>query len=244
MVAWDEIHFSDDVDQDRLDTLSAVIFEMVEGCAMAALQGQAMRKPKSPLEPSELEKVRAEAARTQAEWRIAKDALDAKLTVANARGETPSGLLQIEIDQYNRLNVTNSAVQHRAAELERQEAERIKITDEASITTEYQERAFWFRRFHTSLAIAHGAAFAAIGSKLFDKDTNAQTAAAAWHPMALFALGMVIAGAHPLALHRRNERIGWGLAGVSAVLFVAGLIAALAAIWRKADLVLPALRLS
>lgn len=225
-------------------TLSAAVLEIVEGFAVAALQGQAMRKPKLPPEPSELLKVRAEAARTQAEWRIAKDALDAKVKVINERGESPSELLQIEIDQYNRLNNINAAVQHRAAELERQEAERIKITDEASITTEYQERAFWFRRFHTSLAIAHGAAFAAIGSKLFDKETTAETAAAAWHPMALFALGMVIAGALPLALHRRNERVGWGLAGVSAFLFVAGLVAALAAIWRKADLALPALQLS
>jgi hypothetical protein len=198
-----------------------------------------MTKAKAPVETSELTKVRAEAARTHAEWRIAKDALDAKLKVLNARGETPSGLLQIEIDQYNRLNSTNGAVQHRAAELERQEAERIKITDHASITTEYEERAFWFRRFHTSLAIAHGGAFAAIGSKLFEKDTGADVAAAAWHPMALFALGMVIAGSLPLALHRRNEGVAWCLAGVSAALFVVGLAAALAAIWRKAELVLP-----
>lgn len=197
-----------------------------------------MTKAKPP-QISELAKVRAEAERTQAEWRIAKDALDAKLKVLNARGEAPSGLLQIEIDQYNRLNSTNGAVQHRAAELERQEAERIKITDHASITTEYEERAFWFRRFHTSLAIAHGAAFAAIGSKLFDKETTADVAAAAWHPMALFALGMVVAGSLPLALHRRNEVVGWSLAGVSAALFVAGLGAALAAIWRKAGLVFP-----
>lgn len=198
-----------------------------------------MKKPVPPPVSSELAKTRAEAALTQSEWRIAKNTLDAKLEILNARGETPSGLLQIEIDQYNRLNTVNSGIQHRLAELERQEAERIKFTDQASITTEYQERAFWFRRFHTSLAIAHGGAFAAVGSKLFEKDTTPAVAAAAWHPMAFFALGMVIAGALPLALHRRNEAVGWALAGASAALFVAGLGAALWAIWCKAGLVLP-----
>lgn len=198
-----------------------------------------MRKPKLRAEDSELLRVREEAARTQVEWRVAKDALDAKIKVLNERGETPSGVLRIEIDQYNRLNQINAGIQNRVAELERQEAERIKFTDQASITTEYEERAFWFRRFHTSLAIANGGGFAAVGSKLFDKDTTAAVAAAAWHPMAFFALGMVIAGSLPLALHRRNERLGWSLAGLSAGLFVAGLGAALFAVWRKGELVLP-----
>jgi hypothetical protein len=71
-----------------------------------------MKKPKPPREPSELIKIRAEAAQVQAEWRIAKNALDSKLKVLNERGEPPSGLLQIEIDQYNRLNEINAGLQH------------------------------------------------------------------------------------------------------------------------------------
>lgn len=121
----------------------------------------------------ELTKVRAEAARVHEEWRKAKEALDPKLAFINERGEQSSESLKIEIDQYNSLVQIDSGLQHRVAELERREGELIKFSDETSITTEFEERAFWFRRFHTSLAIAHGAAFAAIGSHLFDKDITA-----------------------------------------------------------------------
>ena len=186
-----------------------------------------------------LAEVRAEAARVHEEWRQASERLKPQLDQVNARGEAPSAALQAQLDQYNRLVQIDSGLQHRLAKLEQQEAERLKFAAQASITSEHEERAFWFRRFHTSLAIAHGAAFAAIGSHLFDKDVRVAVVAAAWSPMALFAAGMVIAGMLPLALHRRDERLGWRLASISAVLFVVGLAAALLGLWRLAGLVFP-----
>lgn len=102
-----------------------------------------------------------------------------------------------------------------------------------------EERAFWFRRFHTSLALAHGAGFAAVASKLFDSNVTASTAAGAWYPMAAFACGMMLAGLIPVALFRETTRTAWSLAIASATLFLGALAAALTAVWLKAGLVWP-----
>lgn len=96
-----------------------------------------------------------------------------------------------------------------------------------------EDRSFWFRRFHTSLALAHGAGFAAVCSKLFDPALTAATAGYAFYPMGAFAIGMVLAGLIPVALYRDAGRWAWGLAGASAILFCGALIASLIAIWRQ-----------
>lgn len=172
-------------------------------------------------------------------WSVAYADLNDELRPFNESGEPLTSAMQRKVDLYNQLNSLNVAMQHRLAEVERQEAERLKFADQASIAKEFDERTYWFRRFHTSLAIAHGGAFAAVASKLFDPAATQQLAVAAWYPLALFATGMVIAGALPLALHRRNESLGWRLAVVSACVFVLGLAATLFAIWQKGELFLP-----
>lgn len=96
-----------------------------------------------------------------------------------------------------------------------------------------EDRSFWFRRFHTSLAIAHGAGFAAVSSKLFDPALKAATAGYAFYPMSAFAIGMVLAGLIPVALYRDAGRWSWGLAGASAILFCGALMASLIAVWRQ-----------
>jgi small-conductance mechanosensitive channel len=126
-----------------------------------------------------------------------------------------------------------------AADLALRKQQLIDRNKEALDRLAAEDQAFWFRRFHTSLAIAHGAGFAAIGSKLFDPEVTASTAGAAWHPMLLFAVGMVAAGVIPLALYFKRMGIAWGLALTSASLLVAGLGAALAAVWRASDLIVP-----
>lgn len=102
-----------------------------------------------------------------------------------------------------------------------------------------EDRTFWFRRFHTSLAIAHGAGFAAVASNLLDPAATASTATAALIPMAAFAVGMVLAGLIPVALYRDAARWAWSLAGISAALFCAALVAAVIAVGVKAELKLP-----
>lgn len=96
-----------------------------------------------------------------------------------------------------------------------------------------EDRSFWFRRFHTSLALAHGAGFAAVSSKLFDPALKAATAGYAFYPMGAFAVGMVLAGLIPVALYRDAGRWAWALAGTSAVLFCGALAASLIAVWRQ-----------
>lgn len=191
------------------------------------------------MDQTELERLRTQAAEVHGLFMAAKVKLDAMYERYDHHPPENDPEAKFLSDDYNSLNTLSSSYQHRLRELERQEAEKTKYVDEQAIATDFGERSFWFRRFHTSLAIAHGAAFAAVGSHLFDKDTTAAVAAAAWHPMALFACGMVVAGALPIALHRRSDKAGWRLATVSAALFVAGIAAALFAVWRKAALVLP-----
>ncbi|MFZ3007826.1 MAG: hypothetical protein WA047_16790 [Phenylobacterium sp.] len=123
-------------------------------------------------------------------------------------------------------------------ELSRLEA-RLTEVDAAQRASQEADVLHWTRRFHTSLALAHGAAFAAIGAHVFDPQTTGEVAALAWTPMAIFSLGLVLAGASPFALALRRSRYAWYLAGGSGLLFLIGIAASLAAIWIKADLVFP-----
>lgn len=121
-----------------------------------------------------------------------------------------------------------------AADRERDNAVRVALENAKA-----EDRSFWFRRFHTSLAIAHGAAFAAISSKLFDPAIDSATAGGSWYSLSLFAIGMLVAGLIPIFLFLEKTRWTWYLAIGSAVLFAMGLAAALIAIWIKADMVWP-----
>lgn len=187
----------------------------------------------------ELTRARKDGAEIFALWKKTYAKINLLSEKINAEGRPPTEDEQREFDLYNRLNETNSAIHNRLAQLEKSESERLRFTDEKSIAVEFEERTFWFRRFHTSLAIAHGAAFAAAASHLFDDKASALTAAAAWIPMAIFASGMILAGSLPIALHRRAELLAWRLAGVSALLFIVGVVAVLAAVWRKAGYIWP-----
>jgi hypothetical protein len=99
---------------------------------------------------------------------------------------------------------------------------------EARIVAE--ERAFWFRRFHTSLAIAHGAAMAAIANKLFDKEVHVAAIKAALAPLSIFAVGMILAGLIPLALFQGRQRTADMLGYGSGLLFGGGVAATIAAL--------------
>lgn len=101
----------------------------------------------------------------------------------------------------------------------------------------------WDRRFHTSLAIGNGAAFAAIVNHVFDKDTSQVAIRAATTALVIFATGLVTSGAIPwvlavelrpdssvaaLAAGLESRRRAQILARISAGLFVAGIVASLA----------------
>lgn len=132
---------------------------------------------------------------------------------------------------------TEAAMKQIAAEvvrLEEKEAEKQQLVADAERRSQVEDAAFWFRRFNTSLAIAHGAAFAALGSNLFDKDITPEVAGAALYPMAHFAIGMLFAGAIPIAVMQRHMKVAAYLAGISATLFAFGILAAVFAIKAKA----------
>lgn len=104
-----------------------------------------------------------------------------------------------------------------------------------------EDRAFWVRRFHTSLAIAHGAAFVALASHLFDGDQVRlnMIAGATFTSMSVFGTGMLLAGAIPFVMYRGSPSAAERLAFASAGLFVIGVVAALIGVYRAAGLVLP-----
>lgn len=141
------------------------------------------------------------------------------------------------------LRIQEKEVEDRQNEREEEklavERRRVEAAEAAVEQAKAEERAFWFRRFHTSLALAHGAGFAAVASKLFDSTVTPDVAAGAWHPMACFAIGMVVAGLIPVALFRESQRVAWGLAISSATLFLMALTLSLAAVWTYAGLVWP-----
>lgn len=92
-------------------------------------------------------------------------------------------------------------------------------------------RDYWFRRFHTSLAIANGGAFAAVASHLFAPELTAFQSAAAFWPMTVFAAGLVAAGLIPMLLYARWFTAAWAASAMSAVLFCVGLISAVVGAW-------------
>jgi hypothetical protein len=58
----------------------------------------------------------------------------------------------------------------------------------------------WDRRFHTSLAIAHGAAFAAIVNHAFDHEAASLALRWSLAPLIVFGFGLLLGGAIPLIL--------------------------------------------
>lgn len=121
-----------------------------------------------------------------------------------------------------------SAEVKRLTELELERGFTVRVASEQA---KREDRSFWFRRFHTSLALAHGAGFAAVGSKLFDGATGKAAVQGAFYPMLCFAVGMVVAGLIPVALYLDRAKLAWGLAIGSAVLFVLALLNAVIAVW-------------
>jgi hypothetical protein len=89
---------------------------------------------------------------------------------------------------------------------------------------------FWFRRFHTSLAIAHGAAFAAVIAHVFDPESPRSLAVLAEIPLVCFAIGMCSAGLIPVALHSKNNDFAWLLALTSGFALIAGLVTTIYAV--------------
>ncbi|WP_428151415.1 hypothetical protein [Brevundimonas sp.] len=102
-----------------------------------------------------------------------------------------------------------------------------------------EQRQFWFRRFHLSVGLAHGAGLAAISSKVFDKDVSAATVSGAWWSLTAFVLGLLIAGLIPIALYFDRTRWAWWMASGSAAAFVWALCVVLAGAAVKAQHVWP-----
>lgn len=89
--------------------------------------------------------------------------------------------------------VTTHQLDEAVAEFER-------FKDQLLVDEAAEQRAgavHWDRRFHTSLAIGHGAAFAAIINHVFDKDTSRAAIQAASPAIVIFALGLLTSGAIP-----------------------------------------------
>ncbi len=130
------------------------------------------------------------------------------------------------LDEVQRLVVWDAAAAAEEAEATAEVAKALKengaqVVDLARITTE--EQTYWFRRFHTSLAIGNGGAFLALATHLLDPALTDQLATDAAWTLAAVALGVCLAGAIPFALHFSRKRTAWTLAAGSAGLFVIGL---------------------
>ena len=92
----------------------------------------------------------------------------------------------------------HQAARERLDLLEKELAGHIEAFEADRRRHERENGDWWFRRFHTSLAIAHGAAFAAIASNAFDADKIKTTAALVAAPLATFGIGMILAGLIPV----------------------------------------------
>ncbi len=106
------------------------------------------------------------------------------------------------------------------AELRREE---VRLLDGDTVATrqhELAQRSFWFQRLNTSLAIAHGAGFAAVASHLFDPNTTAASAGLSLPAMTTFGLGALVAGAIPLPLAYEKRPVATWLMAIAAGLFV------------------------
>lgn len=154
------------------------------------------------------------------------------------------------------LRAQNQAGSSRRARIEAEEAYRQKELEliELSAASARDDVTHWDRRFHISLAIGHGAAFAAIVNHAFDKDTSRVAIQAATGPLIVFAAGLILSGAIPWVLAtplspasaveafraaNASRARARRLAKTSAGLFVAGLIASLFGViflgWLTAD---------
>lgn len=102
-----------------------------------------------------------------------------------------------------------------------------------------ERREFWFRRFNLSLGLAHGAGLAAITSKVFANDVVAAAVAGTWWSMVSFAAGLAVAGILPIALYLERPKVGWWMAGGSALLFLWALVVILAGAAHKAEHIWP-----
>lgn len=170
----------------------------------------------------------------QSAWKLIFDEDGAeidRLKAAQAQGAMIPALAKLEKrrahagEQYNALA---------------REISRLKDEHDAHLQKEHSDaEQFWFRRFHTSLAIAHGAAFVAIGSKAFEPALNADAKIAAAYALIWFGTGVVLAGVIPAVLFLHHQRAAWALAAGSAVAFVCGLATAIAAFVTNAGLVWP-----
>lgn len=98
-------------------------------------------------------------------------------------------------------------------EIQSIEAEMLRLTRELAAiqaaddardrAAQDDEATFWFRRFFTSVAIANGAAFAALAAGFLNTDDKAAIANALAEIMSFFAIGMCTAGLIPALLWAR-----------------------------------------
>lgn len=132
--------------------------------------------------------------------------------------------------------MTGSQLQELDGLIEENEAALESLTDEIARldqqlrearTAHGDEHTFWNRRFHTSLAIAHGGGLLAVGNKLIDPAAGRIMLQVGLVPMAIFAGGLVAAGYIPLALARGQLKRAQQLVTLSAGLFTGGLVVVL-----------------
>lgn len=122
-----------------------------------------------------------------------------------------------------------------AAESMRTEEDRLSEIllgiEQSRLARKEDQFAFWYQRLNTSLAIAHGAGFAAVAAHLFDPSTTPQSAGLGLPALAVFGVGTIVAGSIPLALLVENpsapRRITPILSSLAAVLFCAAILASL-----------------
>jgi len=135
-------------------------------------------------------------------------ALDLELKRMSARLDNPSS----HPDPQRHFDITQRGVVRRDLETvrqqiaraeddERRSGEQVSAVREATFDKLTQdETAFWFRRFFTTLGIAHAAAFVALTSGFLQSDDKSTIGHAVADALTLFASGMIAAGLIPLLL--------------------------------------------
>ena len=182
----------------------------------AEIDGEA-QKARETWDAAEGVKARGEIAKLESRRRGLQDEMRELLS------KLPEAKLEDAREMFAEADARAADQRQRAEEAERQ------LRD----AREFDESTFWFRRFHTSLGLAHGAAFVGLANSLFNKDTPTSLVASLLSPMVAFGAGMLMAGTIPLALHAKRARFGWGLALTSAVLFLLGVLGSLIAVWTR-----------
>ncbi len=66
--------------------------------------------------------------------------------------------------------------------------------EEAELQVAREERAFWFRRFYTSITLGHAAGFLSIGAAVIQADNISVVAKVSLFPIVFFAAGLILAG--------------------------------------------------